>query len=514
MSVALFLLFAPTTIGGSFAYAIVNGNSMAPSLTTNDIVLLRSASDYAVGDAVAYRHPQIGPVLHRIIADDGQRFTLSGDNRDGNDSYNPTRNDVIGRQWIVIPRGGAVARQLQTPRNLALLVALTAMLLLGAKARTRRHSRYGLVPRRYVPQLKKNVSIYSPYGRRLAITAGGLALGSVVLFVLWESRGPNQQIKEQLAFAERGEFVNGGVIEGGVYDDDTLSAPEPLYRQLTDQLPIAFDYSIETSTADAELTNILGSYDLIAEIGTADGWTRTVELQPTTRFAGAAFGTTTEIDLAAFDETLAAVAEQTGVEAGTYSIRVIARVDVTGELAEIPFERGFQPFIQFRLAPLQLQYESGDEGLLQEVTGSVSRDSVAPRTLELPMLPVSIPYSKLPLTSAALGLLAIVGLATVGTATLITWRGGEVARIRARYGALLIDIGTAADDGPPPMSVGNFVDLARLAAAEGLTVMHRRTASGEEYFVTARDARWRYTNNKPVQAPGGFSINLITTGDG
>ena len=107
ISVAKFFLFSPTNMGGSFSYAIVNGNSMAPLLATDDMVLLRSANDYEIGDAVAYRHPQIGTVLHRIVADDGVRFTLQGDNREGSGSYNPTREDVIGRQWIIIPRGGA-----------------------------------------------------------------------------------------------------------------------------------------------------------------------------------------------------------------------------------------------------------------------------------------------------------------------------------------------------------------------------------------------------------------------
>ena len=64
------------------------------------------------------------------------------------------------------------------------------------------------------------------------------------------------------------------------------------------------------------------------------------------------------------------------------------------------------------------------------------------------------------------------------------------------------------------MSVGSFVDLARMATAEGLTVMHRRTATGDEYFVATRDARWRYASSTPRRAPGGFDVNLITTGDG
>ena len=81
VAVVALALFAPTTIGGPFSYAIVTGNSMSPSLAGDDIVLLRRTGNYGVGDIVAYRHPQIGTVLHRIVAYDGERFTTRGDNR-------------------------------------------------------------------------------------------------------------------------------------------------------------------------------------------------------------------------------------------------------------------------------------------------------------------------------------------------------------------------------------------------------------------------------------------------
>ncbi len=73
---ALWVLFAPSTLGGDFSYAIVTGDSMEPRFSTDDVVLLRRADDYAVGDVVAYRHPQLGAVLHRIVEVDGERLSL------------------------------------------------------------------------------------------------------------------------------------------------------------------------------------------------------------------------------------------------------------------------------------------------------------------------------------------------------------------------------------------------------------------------------------------------------
>jgi signal peptidase I len=94
---AFWLGFAPTSVGGDYSYAVVRGNSMEPGLQNGDIVFLRRDTTYSLGDVVAYRDPQIGPVLHRIVARQEGHFTIRGDNRDHNDPYQPLPADVIGR---------------------------------------------------------------------------------------------------------------------------------------------------------------------------------------------------------------------------------------------------------------------------------------------------------------------------------------------------------------------------------------------------------------------------------
>ena len=44
--VALWLLFAPVSMGGKFAYFFVVGNSVEPHITKNDLVFLRGADRY------------------------------------------------------------------------------------------------------------------------------------------------------------------------------------------------------------------------------------------------------------------------------------------------------------------------------------------------------------------------------------------------------------------------------------------------------------------------------------
>src|SRR5438552_15737223 len=72
---------APPGLGGSTSYAVVHGMSMEPRLHEGDLVLVRSASDYRVGDVVAYQNRDLGAtVLHRIVGIHDGRYVFEGDN--------------------------------------------------------------------------------------------------------------------------------------------------------------------------------------------------------------------------------------------------------------------------------------------------------------------------------------------------------------------------------------------------------------------------------------------------
>lgn len=49
---AVWLALAPAQFGGSAAYVIVNGNSMEPTFHRGDLVIVRAADEYKVGEIV------------------------------------------------------------------------------------------------------------------------------------------------------------------------------------------------------------------------------------------------------------------------------------------------------------------------------------------------------------------------------------------------------------------------------------------------------------------------------
>src|ERR1700742_4569589 len=144
---ALWYEFAPSRIGGSADYAVIDGISMNPKLHAGDLVLVRPASDYEVGDVTGYHNLQLGRlVLHRIVGRDGERYVFKGDNNSFLDAYHPTQQQLVGRLWFHVPKVGGVFTWLHEPGHSALAVAILVVLLLaagggGAVRHRRRHGR-------------------------------------------------------------------------------------------------------------------------------------------------------------------------------------------------------------------------------------------------------------------------------------------------------------------------------------------------------------------------------------
>lgn len=494
LAAVLWLLFAPQSLGGDFAYALVRGSSMSPALANNDLVLIRSAADYDVGDAVAYRDPQLGTVLHRIVDDDGERFTLQGDNRDAADPYRPTSDEIVGRTWAVIPGAGRLIREIQRPRNAALLV-VAAIALIGASATAT--GRRGRSPPRKPPAISRagrSLSFYGPAGGNVLAVLVPIMLASVALPVLLYVQGDTRERTETVPFVERGTFSYEAVAGSGVYDGDRLGAPEPLFRRLTDDLPLLYEYEVTPSAPGEELSNVTGSYRLFAEIRQENGWKRTIELQPTMLFAGDRFSTSAVIDLRTVDRLIDGVEEQTGVIADVYRLRVVANVQVEGDLAGRPFTRQLEQALEFRLTDLQLQLMTRSSTIEWTDTGTVTRTVEVGRALSIPLVSLDIPYSTFPIL-AAVGIgVSALGLLLMALATFLIWRAGEPARIRARYGHRMVAIEVEEGaSGEQPLVVDRFDDLVHIADRAGLVILHWEDAMFDDYLVFDQRTSYRYT---------------------
>lgn len=131
----------PTQLGGPATYVVVSGDSMEPTLSDGDLVVLRHRDGYAVGDVISYPVPAGGPgagslVIHRVVAGDGDGLTTQGDNRDRSDDWRPTAEAVRGSLWWHVPGGGLLLVRLLQPPMVAALAggAFTTWILLRRPA--------------------------------------------------------------------------------------------------------------------------------------------------------------------------------------------------------------------------------------------------------------------------------------------------------------------------------------------------------------------------------------------
>ncbi len=113
----------PFGIGG----AVVLSGSMEPTLSVNDLVIIREADSYQVGDIVVYQSGS-SLVIHRIIRIEGDSFIAQGDANNAADSPVPLIY-IKGKLAMAIPFAGAVTKLIKSLPGTLVLIAAAVLLL-------------------------------------------------------------------------------------------------------------------------------------------------------------------------------------------------------------------------------------------------------------------------------------------------------------------------------------------------------------------------------------------------
>lgn len=97
----------PLKWGGSAVLVVLQSDSMRPHFRRGDLVLVRRAPYYQMGDIVLYKGKQISYIFHRIVAYDEQgRFRTQGDANTYLDPDPVEHEDIMGKYVFHIPRLG------------------------------------------------------------------------------------------------------------------------------------------------------------------------------------------------------------------------------------------------------------------------------------------------------------------------------------------------------------------------------------------------------------------------
>ncbi|MBK6318294.1 MAG: signal peptidase I [Dehalococcoidia bacterium] len=494
------VLFAPPQLGGQTSYVIINGNSMEPGMHRGDLAIVREADRYETGDVVTYQHPQIGPVIHRIIGRDGARYVFQGDHNDFIDPYHPTQDELIGELWVHVPGFGSWLARFRHPVYMFGLL-FVAFIGLGGAAAKKQAGKTGRAGRlaNHAPTGAENTG-GQPMNQMLRNwqdTVSVLAAAGVALIGLgWVAfnRPTHHDVPANIPYSQSGTFAYSAVpADGRVYDTGLATSGEPVYRRLSDQVAFRFEYLLGSQ----KTLSAAGSYRMVAELGDQNGWRRTMELTPETAFEGKKFTAEGTLDLAEAQTLISILEEQSGVKNEKYSVTIRPEVTVGGAVGGTPFDDTFKPELAMDLDKLQLKMDRrSDEKdpLNPRLDGMVNTLETKSTTIKLLM--ISLPVSAARAISVAgLGLLlAAAGLLTVAAVN----QGRSPSESSLGPGRKLrTPLVNVRGSVPTPGStrvidVASLDDLGRIAARLGAVVLQEARPGYHAFFVNDLEVTYRF----------------------
>ena len=115
-----------------FSSAVVLTGSMYDVIEPNDIVIARSQNDYQVGDIIMFDNGT-SVVTHRIVKIQLDKYVTKGDANNVSDKEPVSKEKIIGRVILIIPKMGVVLSFFQTPVGM-LSIVLGVFLLIQLPA--------------------------------------------------------------------------------------------------------------------------------------------------------------------------------------------------------------------------------------------------------------------------------------------------------------------------------------------------------------------------------------------
>jgi signal peptidase I len=480
-------LLAPQMFGGSTAYVIVSGSSMQPGIDDGDLVLLRTAQSYRIGDVVGYRSPSLHTVvLHRIVDVDGGRFTFKGDSNSWIDPDRPSAPDLLGRMWVRVPGAGSALRR---PWVMFPLVGVLLVGAFGGLGAGRRRRRRPTLPARPVHPSHGTAdlaTIWISMGLALAAFA---ALGGVA-FTTPEAR----ETAIRAPYAQSGSFTYAAAVAPGpVYEDGAVETGDPVYLRLASKLDVAFGYTFRSDVPH----RTTGTGQLFLVISDVNGWSRRSTIGPITTFAGDDATLTGRLDLAAIRTLLSRVQRLTGVMRDHYDVRVVADVRLAVSAGDGTQDVAFGPGLAFQLDAFELQLSPGETALVEgdgmlHPTAEGSLDARALRSADLSVLGRRLGVQTARLAAVA-GTVVSLGVLVVAIAVARRRRDDdEASRIHRRYRRMLVPVSGPMTPTSRRVEVADMETLVRIAEHHDCLILQRRTEAGDDFAVEHDGVRYRY----------------------
>lgn len=490
LAVTIWLVLAPTQLGGQMTYVIVDGNSMEPGFHLGDLVIVHKEVTYQIGDAVTYADPELGAfVFHRILSLELDRFILKGDNNAWLDSHKPDQDEIIGKLWLHIPKLGKAIEWVRLPINMALTGALLGGILMASTLiQPSQHEKGKHKPSLYPGKMLEGAL----YGMGFLVLAF-LGLG------IFAFLRPLTRAVDNVKYQQEGYFFYSATGTPGVYDTDTVRSGEPVFPKLSCFLNIGFAYNILGN----QLQNISGTHQLYARVlDEQSGWQRTIPLIPKTAFNGSSFFNMAPLDLCQVQSMVDLVEQETGLHASTYTLEIITSVAITANVAEQAINDSFDSNLVFKFdkAHFYLAKNPGQDPLRTSKESLTGSTDLQANTFSL----LGWEPTVLTIRASALIGLGLAGLMIAAGYFYGTAHASQEALIRLKYGALLMDVyESTLESTATSIDVASIDDLARLAERQSTMILHMTRNFLHYYLVQGSGVTYRYvisTRKKGVPA--------------
>ena len=532
LMIAIWIAFAPLQAGGRATYVIVAGQSMEPNFSFGDLVIVHEDSNYQVGEVVAYQNADIDRyVIHRIIDENNGRFILQGDNNSWIDKYKPTRQEVLGKLWVHLPRIGTYIQKLRKPIYMAffagLIGSIAAASLFASKQREKKlmeenSKRMELNIRKWLVTLSSNTSLKKlkekftrKRSQELSIIPADqnpqlpsrqhrntiesiffalaiIAFLSLVVGILSFTRPATQLVSDDVNYRHLGFFSYPADAPAGVYDTPAIRSGEPIFPKLTCSINITFNYTL----AAAPLENISGNYQMTAVLThPQSGWRRTIPLLEPTPFIGNVFDTQAELNLCEIVRLIDSVEELTSARPGSYLLSINPQVHVTGLVANRAIDSFFEPTLVFSYDRTQfyLVNQSENADLLNPSEANILHEEKrVPNTLSLFGAELKVPTLR---SIAVIGLvLSLSGLAIMWLQLENISRTDHETFVRLKYDPLVIDVEEGGlRSNVHSIDVNSIDNLAKLAEKHNTMILHESRGNFENYFVHTEGLSYVYS---------------------
>jgi signal peptidase I len=497
--VAVWINLAPVQFGGQAVYLIIDGVSMEPRFFTGDLVILHQTNSYEISDIAAYREPNTGGIIiHRIIGQDGERFTLLGDNKPRPDGYRPTLSEMVGRYWMYIPKLGRLASQFRVKDGAlptkTLLVELGLFILIIPLAGQQKRQHRRRKSRKEQTRAMSGFNLDKINKTDLALFLTALALASAAAAYFAFSAPPSRTVSDNESYEHHGTFSYSAKAPPGIYKSDMAQTGEPIFRTLINKVTVNFDYEFTSALS----SNVSGTYRVMARISHSNGWNTTLELLPQTPFSDNGFSANTIVDLAQIQRFLDNLEQQTGLGGQSYRLAIVPEVSVNGVVNGQTVTEKFSPELAFDLSAPQMQL--ADSNLQPSQIGQLKVERQIANSLSI----LNIAFDVLVVRKVAIAGVVI----SVGSLLILGWLfyranlQDEATRIQFKYGTFLLPVqASVAEESEDVVEMAAIDDLVCLAKQDGRIILHHANGTRHHYLVKDGATSYHYQTNQINSRP-------------